>query len=211
MRNVVIIIYSFFSLVAVAQTDSIAYSHDYEFNEGVFLTINQFEQNNPIPKLAIVSNIPKSELDFLKQVIEQKNIIYKDSKGQEQKVETSSIWGYCQNRSIYINFNKQFNRLNVVGTLCHFTAAVTTTIGYRDPMSFNYGMNNTVEELHQFVLDTQTNKVLDFDVKNMEIMLQNDTDLYNQFIALKKREKPDAIFVYLRKYNEKHPLYLPVK
>lgn len=211
MTKLLTILYSFFSLATIAQNDSIAYSRDYEFTEGIYLTVNQFKQNNPILKSAIVSGFPNSELDFLKQVVQQKNIIFKDSTGKEQKVETSSLWGYCQNRSIYINFNKEFNKLNVIGTLCHFTATVVTTLGFHGPMSYGNEFNNTTEELRQFVFATETNKVYDFDVKNMEMLLKNDTDLYNQFMAIKKRKKPDAIFVYLRKYNEKHPLFLPVK
>ncbi len=193
-------------MITFAQADSIAYSRDYEFTEGVFLTIDQFKNNDPIPKSSIISGIPKSQLDFLKQAIEQKNIFYTDLKGVEQKVETASVWGYCQNRSVYINFNKQFNKLNVIGTLCHFTAMVAISVGFHDPMG--YGLNNMVDELRQYVFDTQTNKIFDFNAKNMEILLKRDTDLYDQFMALKKREKPDAIFVYLRKFNEKHPLYM---
>jgi len=71
-----------------------------------------------------------------------------------------------------------------------------------------YGLNNSVDEMRQFVFDTQTNKVYDFNVKNMEMLLKNDSDLFIQFMALKKRKKADSIFIYLRKYNEKHPLYL---
>ncbi len=214
MRKVFTALYSFFSLSAFAQIDSIAYSRDYEFTEGIYLTASQFRQNNPILKSSIVSGIPKSEIDFFKQVIEQKNIVYKDTTGQEQKIETSSLWGYCQNRSVYINFNKEFNKLNVIGTLCHFTAIIINPFGvYKDPISYNYGTGiiNTNEELGQFVFNSQTNKVHEFNVENMEILLKNDADLYNQFMVIKKRKKPDAIFVYLRKYNEKHSLYLPQK
>ncbi|MCE9539448.1 MAG: hypothetical protein K8R85_09550 [Bacteroidetes bacterium] len=207
MKILLTILYSCFTLISFAQVDSIAYSRDYEFTEGVFLTIDQFKNNDPIPKASIISGIPKSQLDFLKQLIEQKNIFFTDSKGVQQKIETASVWGYCQNRSVYINFNKQFNKLNVIGTLCHFTAMVATSVGFHDPMGYG-GVNNTVNELRQYVFDTQTNKVFDFTVKNMETLLQSDSALYNQFMALKKREKPDAIFVYLRKFNEKHPLFI---
>lgn len=204
------IILFFVSLLCSPQIDSIAYSRDYEFKEGIYLTVNQFKKNDPIPKSAIVSNYSKTQVDFLTQMFAQKYIAFKDSSGLEHKIETSTIWGYCQNRSININFNKEFYRLNVIGTLCHFTATVATPVGYRDPMGYNYGLNNnTVHELRQFVLDTRINKVLDFNVKNMEEVLKDDIEIYNQFMALKKREKPDAIFIYLRKYNEKHPLYLP--
>ena len=101
--------FSFISLITTAQTGLIAYTHDYEFNEGLFLTVNDFKQNDPIPKSSIVSGVPKSLADFLKQVIEQKFIVFKDSSGKEQKLETASLWGYCQNRTVYINFNKEFN------------------------------------------------------------------------------------------------------
>lgn len=232
MKRFLTIIYAFFSLITLAQSDSIAYSRDYEFTEGVFLTLDQFKNNDPIPKSSIISGIPKTELNFLKQILENKSILYKDSLSQEKNIETYSIWGYCQNRSVYINiikaFNKtdllyikyinvdhEFRKLNVIGTLCHFTGSVIAPFGVNvDPMnSFNNNLGSLQrnEELRQYVLDTKTNKVFDFTVKNMETLLQRDTDLYNQFMALKKREKPDVIFVYLRKFNEKHLFYLPQK
>ena len=123
------------------------------------------------------------------------------------KIETNSIWGYSQNRSVYLNFNKEFNRINVIGTVFHFTATVRTVSPYHDPMNYNYGLSQ--DELKQFIFNTQTNVVSDFNVKNMELLLKDDEELFSKFEALKKREKADAIFIYLRKYNEKHPLYLP--
>ncbi len=211
MKQLFQIIFFFISQHSFAQGDSVAYTHEYEFDEGVFLTENQFKQNNPIPKLSIVSDYPKSQSDFLDEVITQKNITFKDASGKEQKVETATIWGYCKNRTIYLNFNKEFSRLNVIGSLCYFTATVRTVSPFRDPMNYNYGMNTTYDELRQFVYDTETNEVLDFNVKNMETLLMRDSLLHNQFMALKKRDKPDAIFIYLRKYNERHPLYLTTK
>lgn len=196
------------SLFAFSQTNTVPYSRDYEFKEGIFLTIDQFKQNDPILKPTIVSPISKDQRDFLTQVLEQKNVTYKDSAGIEQKVESKNVWGYCQNRTIFLNFNNNFNRVIVIGSLFHFTAAVRVSMPGVDPIM---GMNNSYDEVRQFILDTETNKVLDFNVKNMESILIRDTELYQQFMALKKREKPDLIFVYLRKYNEKHPLYLPVK
>ena len=192
-----------------SQTDSVQYSRDYEFREGIYLTVEQFKADAPVTKQFIVTSIPKGELDFFYQLTEQKKITYTDKEGKEQTVQTSAIWGYCQNRSVYINMNNEFNKLNVIGAICHFTASVRTTVGYRDPMSYSYGINNTVDEIRQFVLDTKTNKVYDFDVRNMEMLLKSDPGLYNQFIMLKKRNKANSIFVYLRKYNEKHPLYFP--
>ncbi len=144
-------------------------------------------------------------------MVTQKYIVFRDSIEKEQKIDLSQVFGYCQNRSVYINFNKDFNKLNVIGTLCYFTATVNNINGSRDPMDYNYAINTSANELHQFVFDTRTNKVLDFNVKNMEELLKDDIELYTVFMKLKKREKNDAIFIYLRKYNENHPFYLPAK
>jgi hypothetical protein len=207
--------YLFLSLIVVFSytvkaQNTVPYTHDYEFREGVFLNYQQFMSNAPIPKTSIVSSIPAGQIDFLSEVLEQQFLTYKDSAGNEQKVEISTIWGYCQNRALYLNFNNGFDRVNVIGNLSLFSSMVVRTPIERDPMGDIYSVN-TYDELRQFVYDTQRNKIWDFNVKNMEELLKNDDELYQAFMKLKKREKADSIFIYLRKYNEKHPLYLPAK
>lgn len=199
------------SLCCKAQVDTVAYSRDFEFKEGLFLTVEQFKKNSPILKSAIVSVLPKDQIDFLTQIVEQKSITYKDSAGIEQKLETKTVWGFCQNRTICINFNGDFNRLNVIGNLSLFSALVVQSPLRNEPIGDMYAIEPTFTELRQFVLDTKANKVFDFNVKNMELLLKDDAELHAQFMKLKKRAKADSIFIYLRKYNEKHPLYLAVK
>jgi len=211
MKHLLPVILLFTSLIGSSQTDSVLYSREYEFREGIYLTIDQFKQNAPILKPSIVSTIPSNQLDFLTQVVEYKNLVFKDSAGKEQTILTNTLWGYCQNRTIYINFNNEFNRVNVIGSLCLFTAIITRVSSFNDPINSTYGMNTTFDELRQFILDVQTNKVFDFNVKSMEALLVRDNELYKQFMALKRREKSDSIFIYLRRYNEKHPLYLSSK
>lgn len=208
MQQVIGCIFLFFSLGALAQTNTVAYSRDYEFKEGLFLTLEQFKKNTPIRKSAIVSVLPKDQIDFLTQVTEQKTVAYKDSAGMEHKIETATIWGFYQNRTVFINFNNDFNRVNVIGTLSLFSAIVTQAPLRNEPIGDMYAIEPSFTELRQFVFDTQTNKVFDFNVKNMELLLKNDAELHAQFMKLKKRKKADSIFIYLRKYNEKHPLYL---
>ena len=78
-------------------------------------------------------------------------------------------------------------------------------------MDYSYGITRGRDEIRQFVLDTQTNIISEFNVKNMEVILKEDTELFTQFESLKKKAQTNSVFIYLRKFNEKHPLYLPVK
>lgn len=190
-----------------AQGMAVPYSRDFEFTEGAFLSIENFKTNDPIPKSAIISSYPKNQVDFMTQVMDAKYLVYKNREGVEQKIETASLWGYCQNRTLYLNYNNEFNRINVIGTWCHLTAKKYTPVGYTDPMNYNYGIN-TSDEQHQYVLDTQADKVHDFNVASMEALLESDPELHTEFMKIKRRKKPDFIFIYLRKYNEKHPLLI---
>ncbi len=211
MQQVVVYIFLFISLLGAAQTNTVAYSRDYEFKEGLFLTSEKFKANAAILKSSIISVLPKDQIDFLTQVTEQKTIAYEDSAGVEQKIETSTIWGFYQNRTVFINFNNEFNRVNIIGTLSLFSTIVVQAPLRNEPMGDMYAIEPSFTELRQFVFDTQTNKVFDFNAKNMEALLKNDAELYAQFMKLKKRQKGDSIFIYLRKYNEKQPLYLSRK
>lgn len=207
MKNKAMLFFLFMltSLGIFAQT--VPYSREYEFTEGAFLTIEDFKNNDPIAKANIVSPIPKNQLDFMTNAMDAKYLVYKDRKGVEQKIETASLWGYCQNRSVFINYNREFCKINVVGTFSHFIGKKYTPVGYTDPMNYNYGIN-TSDDQHQFVLDMQSDKIFDFNVSNMEKLLEPDAELYTEFMKIKRRKKQDLIFVYLRKFNEKHPLLL---
>ena len=212
MKQSAVIVFILISVIAGAQTaETVAYSREYDFKEGVFLTIGQFKSNNPVPRSAIISGVPKDQVDFMTQVMDFKTFTYKDSAGIEQKLETDAVWGYCQNRNICINFNNECQRVNVIGTWSLFSAIITKAPIRGDPMSDMYAMSTSYQELHQFVYDMQTGKATDFTVKNMELLLESDPELHTQFMKLKKRAKSDSIFIYLRKYNEKHPLYLSAK
>lgn len=199
-----------------SQSDSlVAYSHEYDFKEGIFVTIEQFKRNSPLGRDFIVTQLNKEDIDFFKQLVHQKEIGFKDKFDSIRILETNNIWGYSQNGAIYLNFNNEFNKLNVIGSLCHFTATIKVPVSFGPPMiGYNYGMMNSnanTYELRQFVLDIQTNRIIDFNEKNMEILLSRDEELNQKFMKLKKRKRGEAIFPFLRAYNDKHPLYLPLK
>lgn len=61
------------------------------------------------------------------------------------------------------------------------------------------------------MIDFESGEILEFTLDNTKRILMKDPDLYEQFIREKKSKQKDLMFVYLRKYNEKHQLMLPVR
>jgi len=64
-------------------------------------------------------------------------------------------------------------------------------------------------ELVQYIIDFETGKVVEYEINNVEILLMKDPDLYQEFVQMSRKKKKQMLFLYLRKYNEKHPIYLP--
>ena len=54
-------------------------------------------------------------------------------------------------------------------------------------------------------------KILEFNVENTELLLMKDNQLYEEYVQLSHKKKKDLMFVYIRKFNEKNPLYIPVE
>ena len=206
-------------ILAMLQTSAqevIQYAPGFEFREGVYLTIEQFKNNNPIPKHSIISKLDKSDTEFLPTILDEKTFSYKDAADSVHSASTENVWGFSRNGGIFIRVQDNYNRIAVLGSISHFVATVTIyNSGMNSPfMNPYYGpgsMPTTTQEMRQMILDYKTGLTLDFTQENMENILQRNQRLFDEFNALKKSQKKDMLFLYLRKYNEKHPLFFPAE
>ena len=223
-----------------AQTDSIVnlvkYTTEFSFREGFYLNFEQVRTNRPIPKSRILTSIDYKSKTFFDQVTEQQTFTYFDDFGNSQDVETSKLWGYSKNGILYINIDGSFNRITIIGKICHFVANITTyTSRYNNPYGYSpygygypysyyspysyspytygyspYGTPNyRTSEMKQFILDFNTGKVMDYDIKNVEMLLMADPELHDEYSRLRSKKKQQLRFMYIRKYNEQNPLYIP--
>jgi hypothetical protein len=212
MRTVFFAMLMISSLILNAQTDSlhsdsVMYVQGFSFRQGVYLNYEQFRSNRPLSKSALVFEGDSSRFDYIRLALGKESFQWKDSAGTVHSTKTSSLWGYSENKAVYIQWNGAFNRVMVIGSICHFAAEVTTYM-YTGPGSYpNQQSGTPVESMQQFVIDTKTGTVYDFNVTTMNFILQRDPVLFSEYSSLKKKQKKEQAFVFLRKYNEKHPLY----
>ena len=224
-----------FAFELAAQSDSISnavrYTNEFKFREGFYLNFDQVKSNKPVPKSRLLTSIDYNSKTFFDQVTESQTLTYFDDLGNSQEVETSKLWGYCKNGILYINIGGSFSRITITGNICHFVANITTyTNRYNSPYGYNpYGYSSygyspygygyspysygspsyRTTELKQFLLDFNTGKVLEYDSKNVEMLLMNDPELHDEYSGLRSKKKQQLRFMYIRKYNERNPLYIP--
>lgn len=205
------------SALSFAQSDSVQYSRDYVFNEGIYITYSDFRMNRPITKNVIESKEDKDQLDFIGKTVENSEYIFFKFGGHVHKVKTDSIWGFSQNNTIFINYDKKMFRIPVFGNISQFVASVEVINNYagmNSPYYYNYGVTATNmptkgREVRQFLLDFYSGKIMDYTLTNITEILKRDEAIYKSFMALSKRKRKKNMGLFLRNYNTAHPVYFP--
>jgi hypothetical protein len=215
---------------------TIKYTPDFKFKDGIYLNFDQVKLNSPIPKAKLLTSVDYNDREFFKKVLEGEKIYFYDNIGVRQEILKNSLWGYSRNGVLYILIQDNFNRITFVGNICHFVADITSydsrsyysPYGYYDPYYSPYSYSNyynpyssyyspyrqpsmSRNELKQYLIDFESGKVLEFDVENTELLLMKDSQLYEEYVQLSRKKKKELMFVYIRKFNEKNPLYIPVE
>ncbi len=196
----------------------------FRFNDGIFLNFDQVKNNHPIPKSRILTMAGYNDQDFYNKVMSHEVITYFDDQGIRQQVKRDNIWGYSRNGILYVQIDGHFNRITIVGGICHFVGTITTyETRYYDPYyqyyypSYNYYYPSSYQtttyertEMRQFIMDFETGKIMEYDVQSVEAALMRDPELYDEYAKLSLRKKKQLKFLYIRKFNERNPVYLPV-
>lgn len=82
---------------------------------------------------------------------------------------------------------------------------------YYDPYGYGYpySRNTSRTDLEMYMIDFETGKVYEYDLKNLEALLMRDPELYEEFVSMRNKNQKKMMFVYLRKFNERNPAMLP--
>jgi hypothetical protein len=210
----------------------VRYTPAFKFKDGFYLNFEQFKQNKPIPKSRILTSIDYNSNTFFDDITEREKFTFFDDLGNSKEVPVRNIWGYCKNGVPYIGIGGGFSRITIVGSICHFVATITSysnynryPYGYGSPYGYGYpyggyyspygygypyySPNSRTSELRQFVLDFSSGKVYEYDNKNVATLMMGDPALHDEYAALRKKKKTQLRFMYIRKFNESHPLYIP--
>jgi hypothetical protein len=234
--NLVVSSTSLLPLCGQEKAGMVKYTPDFRFNDGIYLNFDMVKLNSPIPKAKLLTSVDYNDREFFKKILEIDKIYFYDNMGVRQEIDRNTIWGYARNGVLYIQIQENFNRITFVGTICHFVADVTTNdsrynspYGYYDPYysPYNYysgyyspynsyyspyrQSNLSRTELKQYLIDFESGKILEFDIESTELLLMKDNALYEEYVQLSRKKKKQLMFVYIRKFNDKNPLYLPVE
>lgn len=193
----------------------VQYTTEYKFTDGIFLYFDQVKNNTPLPKTRIVTTINYDHPEFFDILLTNNQISYYDNLGQQRSIKTSEIWGYANNGVLYIKNNNTYSRITLLGSISHFVSSYTTyntspSVSYGSPY-YNTANNYSSTEMRQYILDFSTGKIYDYTVTNLLLLFMPDTELYDEYNGLRKKKKRQQKFIFLRKFNSRNPLMVPVR
>jgi hypothetical protein len=204
-------------------TQMVLYTPEFEFTDGIYLNFMQVRNNDPIPKSRLITDVEYQSKDFFEQVLDNRFVYFFDQMGLRKQVRTSDIWGFSRNGILYIAMEDGFYRITIVGRICHFVANITTyDTRYYDPYYYNpyyydyyryggYPSTYSTNELRQYLLDFDTGEVLNYTRESLKVLLMKDPELYDEYSQLRRKKQKQLKFLYLRKFNERNPLYIPAQ
>lgn len=209
------------------QPDSLSrvrYTPDFKFKDGVFITFDQVRQNNPILKSRIITSVAYDNPDFFELILKEKKMQVFDNLGSRLEIPVNHIWGFSRNGILYIKVSDGYFRITIIGNICHFVASLTSYNNYYNPYNsfgnpyyyspysspyYSSGSGSPSVEMKQYLLDFKTGNVLEYDEEGVELLLMADPELHDEFAALNKNKQKQVKFLYIRKFNERNPLYFP--
>lgn len=187
----------------------------YEFKDGIYANIDMVRNNRPIPPAWIEADMQVNDRHFYKTITKKNRIIFYDDNGVRTALETKSIWGYGSKGDLFINVGGAFHKIDFFGRISHFIASKATFVPlaiFEDnrPLEIEFPSYVQVTARHrEYLVDIIENKVWEFDVEGLERVLKEDTQLHDEYMALKKRNQEKSKFNFLRRYNEKYPFDIP--
>ncbi len=216
-KNIVFLSIFFTALILQGQT-KIIYTPEYQFKDGIYLQFSQFLSNDPLQKEQLIP-YNKNDIFFLRSSLKKDTLYFWGEAATIQKIPTKAVWGFAENNYCYIFYNEQFNRILTIGTIGFFVSTVTvkrtyfndySMMSYNDPFYYPVG-SQTVEnnEIRQYLIDFTTGQVFPMDYHYFEQLISTDEKIFNEYTNLRKRQKRKMLFIFLRHFNELHPLMLP--
>lgn len=219
------------------------YTSDFVFKEGIYLSFQDFKNNNPVPITHILSTSDIRALDYLWQVLNTDTVVYYDNLLEERFVATTSIWGFCANNKIHVGINtveysnnwdeRDWFPLLSIGAYSYFTAIISVTrfmlptpgammpsggiSMYNDPMYSDRGSYYAESVPIQMLLNFSTGNYIQLATgdlntispKLMQQLLARDAVLLAEFNALSGQEQKQTSMFYIRKFNQRNPIFFP--
>ncbi|MDR9487026.1 hypothetical protein [Salibacter sp.] len=192
-----------------------------DFRDGIYLKYEDFQLNDPLLPQEVYTPLDKNDPEFFTKLFELTSFRYENENGELVNVFTDEVFGLCANGNPYVQAGGGFYKIMVLGKLSYFLINDVQS-GFKPQVGLAAGSFGTAagvsipvggysNEMRSFIFEFQSGEIKEMTPQNVAEFIKDDEQLYQQFMNLKRRERNVAMYIYVRKYNEKYPVSFPDK
>jgi len=194
-----------------------SYGQDIKIKEGAYRNIVDFHKNEPfIENIRFMINPTKNEGIYK---------VRSDSRKINSEVLSFNSWVIYQDSTLFVNLQRLgmgngFAKILELGRYSLFIGRLAATADQKQRLyknSFYFGLvglaassyiiGNELSDNTIYLLDLKNGMPENLDMKQMQLILRDHEDLYNQYMMENEKESPEIMVEYLRQLNERLPLY----
>jgi len=178
--------------------------------DGIYLNHIQLRNNAPIPFNWIIKDKEIKLDEYLKDLIFHQYFIYHDQYGIKRKVPPERITAFVINGQLYIYQGGSFNKSHFQGPICFYTAKIEIERNIpahsSDPYYSSVSVSSTESyyEMEQFFFKIETGETVIATQQSFSELILDEPTISNAYKMLQNKQRRTLLFMYLRKYNEKH-------
>jgi len=208
----------------IAQGDMVYLSKNFKFQDGIFLSFEDFKNNKPTYKWKeVLAGVHSNPQNFLAQMYGLKVEMVEVSEEKEiqyRNVDLESIWGICLDGIPYIRLSREeLNKENVVfagmklrGKICYyeyeeFVIEKKEMSAYNPVTGYPFRTKDVdvkVKLIHQNMLHFETGETAVFSKENFKEWIKDDKRLYETVSELSTQEVEDKLFKCLLIYDDRN-------
>ncbi|WP_156026962.1 hypothetical protein [Sporocytophaga myxococcoides] len=190
----------------------VVYTPEFKFKRGIYLTYEDFKNNSPLPLSAVKTDLDSNSVHFFKDLLSHKKIYIYDN-GQLRLLKNTEYWGYSDGRRVYCNSYGRFSRLDIIGSICFFVK-ISPMLDLNDAFYSHAYTNITRKNMmdpgrktqaDKYIMNFENGEVFLLNKKQLVSLLSKDAELLNDYNKYKGK-KDVKTFMFIMKYNQKHPI-----
>jgi hypothetical protein len=206
----------------------VKFTPSFRFTDGIYLNVQQLKSNNPVPKKDLLIAEDYNDLAFFRKILSVRKINYTNEAGSGSVIEKDKVIGFSAGGILNLMHHGLFSSEVLIGSISFFRTD-------RSLVFPEYAVNENVKKLPYgdryyfgsqpgalnvkitygasdcFLMDYSSGKILRFNTVNLNGLLASDKELHDEFNSLARKIKKAQMFYFIGKFNEKNPLYLPLK
>lgn len=169
--------------------------------DGVYSSFSAFRAGKP--SLTKDQMVKSGSQEFtIRQWVNSEKLLFRDASGEPVSFERRDFWGYVENGTLYIFLGNKFHKITVLGSISYFLESYPTVKGNPSPVVTESRATSAYR-----LLDMETGDILDYDISNLQQLLEPDEELFNEFKAIvSQKTKRKRMYSYMERYNKKYPL-----